>query len=341
MEQRHKTDELILIKAAQAWPFVDTVSQLGGNLELLAERAGMPLDAVLRKEGMIGERSVWRFAGFAAQSLGNKHLGHLVATAHPVHSIGELGGMRVRMAPTLGKLLQFFIEDVTYENNGANYALDQDGGHVVFRRQVMFPDCVGRWQTEQYMVTILMQIIRLCTGNSWQPSWLGLASGSKPRAVPSEWSAIDIKWGSLATEIAIDQSLVHMPVSSAIQQLQQHHRRDPNRPITSADIDYIVDRRIWSGTTDLDAAAHELGVSSSTLKRRLKQENRSYSGIVGERRQYWAERLIVDTDTPLAQIAQTLGYNHLPNFTRAFKARTGVAPSRFRIDRRPELCKTE
>ncbi|SLN70613.1 DNA-binding transcriptional regulator AraC [Roseovarius albus] len=334
MNQRQSNEELILIKASQVWPFMDVVSRLGGNIEDLAERAGLPLDAVLEKKGVIGERSAWRFAGFAAQSLGNEHLGYLVATEHPVHSVGELGGMRVRMAPTIGKLLQFFIEDVTYENNGAKYSLIRHGDHVVFRREIMFPDCIGRWQTEQYIVTILVQIIRLCAENSWQPSWLGLASSAKPLSIPSGWSGIDIKWGNPATEIAMDESLLHRQVSSAIQLLAKHHGREPSRPITSGEIDYIVDRQLWSGGTSIAETAHELGVSSSTLKRRLKRDNRTYSGIVGERRQYWAERLLVETDTPLAQIARTLGYTHLPNFTRAFKARTGLTPSGFRANQR-------
>lgn len=332
-------EELILIKAAQVWPFVETVTRLGGDVAALSERAGMPLDAVIKKQGLIGERSAWRFIGFAARSLEIEHLGHLVATEHPVHSIGELGGMRMRMAPTLGKLLCFFIEDVTYENNGANYALVPDGNSVVFRREIMFPDCIGRWQTEQYMVTILTQIIRLCVGPSWRPPWIGLASSKRPRKVPSDWSGIEIRWGCATTEIAMHESILRAPVSSAIQLLEQHHKRDPDRPITSSDIDYIIDRQIWSGDATLDATAHELGVSRSTLKRRLGEDNRTYSGIVGERRQYWAERLLTETDTPIAHIAGTLGYGHLPNFTRAFKARSGVAPSAFRAQHLPRPAK--
>ena len=121
--------------------------------------------------------------------------------------------------------------------------------------------------------------------------------------------------------------------------LKRHHKRDPDRPITSSDIDYIVDRQIWSGGATLDATAHELGVSRSTLKRRLGEDNRTYSGIVNELRQYWAERLLTETDTPITHIAGTLGYGHLPNFTRAFRARSGVAPSAFRAKQLPRPAK--
>ena len=338
-DDKRNKEELVFIKAAQVWPFVETVTQLGADVVTLSERAGMPLDAVLKKQGLIGERSAWRFIGFAARSLGIENLGYLVATKYPVHSIGELGGMRMRMAPTLGKLLQFFIEDVTYENNGARYTLMPDGNYVVFKRETMFPECAGRWQTEQYMVTIIMQIIGLCAGVSWRPAWLGFASSQTPRKVPSVWSGIELKWGSAATEIAMNESLLQEPVSSAIRLLENHHKRGANRPITSADIDYIVDRQIWSGKTNLDATARELGLSRSTLKRRLGEDKRTYSGIVAKRKQYWAERLLKETDTSVAHIAGTLGYDHVPNFTRAFKARSGVTPSTFRANQQLQPTK--
>ena len=44
-------EELVMIKAAQVWPFVETVSRHRGDVAALSDRAGMPLDAVLKKQG--------------------------------------------------------------------------------------------------------------------------------------------------------------------------------------------------------------------------------------------------------------------------------------------------
>lgn len=331
---KRKSGELILIKAAQVWPFVNTISRHGGDVSALAKQAGLPLDAVTRKEGLIGERSAWRFIGFAAQTLGIEQLGHLVAVEHPIRSSGELGGMRLRMATNLERLLQFFIEDVKFENNGANYSLEPDGERIMLRREVPFPDCIGSWQTEQYMVTVLMQIIGLCSAPSARPLRIGLSSNASPLPVPAAWSGIDIDWGCTATEVSFGADLLQMPVGSGIERLEQHHHRVSGAPVSFMDIHYIVDRQIWSGGAKLEAAARELGISSSTLKRRLSEGGRAFSDIVGERRQYWAERLLAETGTPITDIAKTLGYAHLSNFTRAFRTRTGVTPKEFRKSRR-------
>lgn len=328
------TDDLVLIKAAQVWPFVDTISRRGADIAALAQRAGLPLDAVIEKQGYVGERSAWRFIGFAAQELGNEHLGHLVAVEHPVQSTGELGGMRMRMACSLGTLLECFVEDVTYENNGARYWLVSDGNTAVLRREVVFPDCIGRWQTEQYMVTVFLQIMSLCTGPSWKPTRLGLASRDAPVSVPDAWSDIQLTWGCTETEIEFDATLLSEPVPSAVEALNLTHHRTADAPVSALDIDYIVDRQIWAGGASLDQIALELGVSRSTLKRRLKTQGRSYSGILAERRHYWAKQLLAEPDIPISHIAKSLGYGHSSNFARSFKNHMGISPRDYRDGRK-------
>ena len=100
----------------------------------------LPLEAVRRKRGVVGERSAWRFIEYAVDQLGLQHLGYLTAVEHPVGSTGDLGGLRLRMAPTLAKLLEFFIEDVRAESTGTYYSLRHDGELAWFRRELIFRD---------------------------------------------------------------------------------------------------------------------------------------------------------------------------------------------------------
>jgi AraC-like DNA-binding protein len=326
---REKRD-LLLVKAAQVWPLLDTVSRRGGAVVSLCHRAGLPLDDVREKRGVVGERSAWRFLGYASKALGLEHLGYIAAVEHPVQSTGEVGGLRVRMAPSLGRLLEFFIEDIHRESAGTYYSLRRDGELTWFHREVIFPHCVGRWQLEQYFSTALIQIIRLCAGESWLPPKLHLASSDRPLSVPDEWSDIDIEWGHKATEVAIENHLMALPSPEAYQQLDKCHDRNPQEAITVLDIEYLVDRQIWAGGTGIEETAHEIGLSVRTLKRRLRENGKVYSTVVISRRQYWAEKLLAETNTPVGDIARTLGYRHLSNFTRAFSRQAGFPPQVFR-----------
>lgn len=76
--------------------------------------------------------------------------------------------------------------------------------------------------------------------------------------------------------------------------------------------------------------AHELGMSSRTLQRRLTDEGTSFRSVVSEVRREAAEAFLRDPAIPLARVAQRLGFNDQAAFTRAFRRWTGTTPSRWR-----------
>jgi AraC-like DNA-binding protein len=322
-------NDVHLIKAAQVWPFVDTVSRRGGSVVSLCRKAGLPFKAVRDKRGVVGEHSVWRFIEYASEQLGLDHLGYICAIEHPVDSTRELGGLRMRMAPTLEKLLEYFIEDVRAEATGTPYRLTHDGNQAWFHRELIMRGSGASWQTEQYMITVITQIVRLCAGPAWLPPKLRIASSSRPLAVPDEWADIDIEWGHQATQIAIEDHIMALPSLEASEEIDRHYNRSADDDLTVLDIEYLVDRQIWSGGTSVAAAANELGLSVATLKRRLRERGKTYSSVVSDRRLHWAKELLATT-MPIRDIARALGYPYPGNFTRAFARMAGMTPAHFR-----------
>lgn len=77
--------------------------------------------------------------------------------------------------------------------------------------------------------------------------------------------------------------------------------------------------------------AHELSMSTSTLKRRLSEEETTFrelrQGFLRER----AMLQLLDRSLSVSEIATDLGYSDLANFSHAFKRWTGRSPSEFRL----------
>ncbi|WP_183092420.1 AraC family transcriptional regulator [Nocardioides stalactiti] len=76
--------------------------------------------------------------------------------------------------------------------------------------------------------------------------------------------------------------------------------------------------------------AHQLCISTSTLKRKLAEEGTTFRDI---RESWLRERAIVrllDSSATISQVAGELGYSDLTNFSHAFKRWTGQSPSEFR-----------
>jgi AraC-like DNA-binding protein len=76
--------------------------------------------------------------------------------------------------------------------------------------------------------------------------------------------------------------------------------------------------------------ASRLGMSVSTLRRKLAAEGVSWQDIKEEGRKLAALRYVADTDVPITEVARLLGFDEASTFFRAFRRWTGTTPSRYR-----------
>lgn len=83
--------------------------------------------------------------------------------------------------------------------------------------------------------------------------------------------------------------------------------------------------RRWS----VDGIAVELGISTRSLQRRLREEG-GFQGLLGAVRTEAAAHLLVNSPRALSAIGFVCGYADQPHFTREFKHRTAMTPAVYR-----------
>lgn len=79
-----------------------------------------------------------------------------------------------------------------------------------------------------------------------------------------------------------------------------------------------------------EEVAEVLHVTTRTLSRNLRKENKTYQEVVDELRQELAIDYLDNSNWSIEEIAELLGYSSAANFGRAFKKWTGKSPSDFR-----------
>ena len=72
-----------------------------------------------------------------------------------------------------------------------------------------------------------------------------------------------------------------------------------------------------------DSVAEALGISGTTLRRRLRADHTSYQFLLDRARQYRCERRLENQWVPGKCLADELGYNEVNSFYRAFRRWTG------------------
>lgn len=88
-----------------------------------------------------------------------------------------------------------------------------------------------------------------------------------------------------------------------------------------------------AGRTGAEDVAEVLGISRSTLQRRLREESTSYQAVLDATRRDMAIRYLTKTNLRADEIANVLAYRDANSFSRSFRRWTGQAPVAFRETR--------
>ncbi|WP_420592297.1 AraC family transcriptional regulator ligand-binding domain-containing protein [Bacterioplanoides sp.] len=107
------------------------------------------------------------------------------------------------------------------------------------------------------------------------------------------------------------QKTVHVSISSQVEEMLQQAQQQ-------------------SLVLKLPDIAAKLKMSASTLKRKIQEENSSFSEIDKRVKLTTAKRLIYQNKLSIEQIAELLQYKDSTSFHRAFKGWTGCTPKQFR-----------
>ncbi|MEZ5503135.1 MAG: AraC family transcriptional regulator [Halioglobus sp.] len=79
-----------------------------------------------------------------------------------------------------------------------------------------------------------------------------------------------------------------------------------------------------------DSVAESLGMSSTTLRRRLRADHTCYQFLLDRARQYRCEQVLRSMWRPGKCLADELGYLEVNSFYRAFRRWTGLSYSEYK-----------
>lgn len=81
---------------------------------------------------------------------------------------------------------------------------------------------------------------------------------------------------------------------------------------------------------DISYVAEKLGMSTRTLRRRLKEQGGSYRELLDEARYGLAREYLAGTELPMDEISRLVGYTEPGSFSHAFRRWSGESPSAWR-----------
>lgn len=307
-------------------------------------RAGLDAAPIAREIAPDGRMTLARYGQFwfaLAQVMQDEMLG---MTAHPMRP-GSFALLchAIRGAPTLGKALERALwalgvmvgtphGKVTVRNAQACIAFSDDGPPAsAFAYRTLLIVLLGPicWLAQRRLP--LIQVAFRCAAPEGAEAY-------------SRLFGTQVQFGAPETQVVIDAAHLSLPVNRSEAALKRYLKQAPgNLLVGYRGMDDVTGqvRALLSGTPprdwpDFDSLARHFRMSPSTLRRQFKDQGASYRELKSELRAARARQLLAQTDTPVADVADLLGYAEPSAFFRAFQGWAGTSPARFRSESRQD-----
>ena len=228
---------------------------------------------------------------------------------------------------------------------GRTFSLHQNMGYMLLETKretsvwtYIHPTMVSE-QGKNHADHILPTMIRIgrnFLGPRWSPKWVRMfyEKDASETAV-SDMISTEVRYNGKGVSIAFRHDDLHRkklvnapsPLTSGEVFAEAISRK--NRGGLSQ-IEAIIALRLLEGTTDISGVAEMVDVSVRSLQRQFHKEGQTYRTVLDRVRFQRARALLLETPTPVTEIAFLSGFSDPAHFTRSFKRWAGMPPSRFR-----------
>jgi AraC-like DNA-binding protein len=149
----------------------------------------------------------------------------------------------------------------------------------------------------------------------------------------------ELHFNSFSNRLVFDRHYLDKPLVRSDQELANYVENAPADVMTIPGSDTILEAKIERIITQrhpdrlvfasIHTLAKELGMSSQTLHRRLKESATSYQKIKDNLRREVAIHKLIHEKLSVEKVSEAVGFSESRSFTRAFKHWTGLPPREY------------
>ncbi|MBK0398556.1 AraC family transcriptional regulator ligand-binding domain-containing protein [Limibaculum sp. M0105] len=273
-----------------------------------------------------------------ARTLGERHLGAMVAARYSYEDLGIYAGY-VLDAPRLDSAFARGIAALRTVLSHAKAGLRPSGDRLVLSYESGIRSVVGSRHIDEGLPLILTDLCRRFLGSGWYPEWVELPGARPPTAQTlSVLFGAPVHFGCDLPGIALrpkDLTRANLAPRPAREVVVAADLRELlcNQPPSTATgvVREAIEVQLRLGDTSLEKVAARLGLGPRSLQRRLAVEGAEFRTLRQSILSARARALVTETSRPLNEIAAALGYDEVNSFRRAFRSWFGASPSAVRM----------
>jgi AraC-like DNA-binding protein len=316
------------------------VRELGGDPAPLLRSAGIDACLMQRPDRVLAYAGFIELLERTAERVGCAEFGLLLSQRQGFATLGPVG-LLCRQEPDVRHGIEALLRYVPRHAEGLLITLAEEYDLARVTLDVSVPGLRSKRQIVELSLGMGLRMLRLLLGARWKADAVyfthtsaapaGLHQRLLEAPVFFGWEFNGLEFPAASLDVAIPGADEHVRtyLIQHLDALQAQHGDD-----LVSKTRRIIQDLIHTGRCTVPHFAGYLGMNARTLQRRLRREGTTFKALTEEVRATLAAQHLRDSDKPLTEIANMLGYSELSVFTRSFRRWRGVAPSAWRAARR-------
>ncbi|MFC1437166.1 AraC family transcriptional regulator [Streptacidiphilus sp. N1-10] len=332
-----------LVRSAGLQKFRQSVEALGGDPEVYARRAGLPVDALDSDELLVEDSALAAVLEIAAADLDCPDLGLRVGRTQDFGMLGPLA-VAIQHSPSVADALACTSRYMFVHARDLSVALveDPDGSRGVVGLRYSFS--AGKRplpQATDMTMLFLHRALEFLVGGRYGLRSVDLPhQPAAPRSRYEDAFGARVRFGRDAALLRVPSSLLSRPLDGVDETLRRlalaflSQQSSEARPLVTAKVRTVLDQSLGTGSTELVDVARALAVHPRTLQRQLAAEGESFASVLDSVRRARARTYLTTTDMPLSQVSDLIGFAEQGVLSRCAQRWWGRTPSALRQEAR-------
>jgi AraC-like DNA-binding protein len=328
-----------LIRSACLTHYAEVARSVGLEPRTMLRKAGLPAASLDQQDLRIPVSAVRRLMEISAAESGVAEFGLRMAAQGGLANLGPVA-LVVREQATVGAGLEALARYIHIHNESMSLTIEHQDDIVI-----LHPVLRGRRpprQSTEWALGLVYCIVRSLFGRDWRALEVHFAhSGPADRSFYRQGFGCDVIFDSDVDAIVCAASDMDHPIPHAnpmiaryvearVEAIEQRHEHWDDK------VSELVRMLLPEGNCTIERVAEHFGVDRRTIHRHLLERGTTFTEILDTQRANLIERLIGDSNRPLAGIAELLGFSAQSAMARWFRARFGCSITQWRSGKRPK-----
>jgi AraC-like DNA-binding protein len=325
-----------VIRSASLHGYVDQALLLGLHPQTMMRKAGLNPRCLDDPETPISVAAVRQLLESSAQAAGIDDFGLRLARDRRISNLGPIS-IVLREEPTARQALDTLSRYLRLLNASLLTYIEDLGDLVIIREEVLLDGAPSVRQSIELAVGVMFRILVELLGPAWKPRRVCFTHRPPAdRSIHQSLFGPVVEFNSSFNGIVCSASdlAARLPVDAS--GMSPYARRFLDQALSSmrgnsADsVRQLISALLPGGRCTADQVAQHLGVDRRTLHRHLKAQGVSFSSLLRAIRTEFALRQIRDSDRPLVELAELLGFSGASAFAYWFRQQFGCTVTQWR-----------